>query len=47
MSSFKDMFEKQLKQKVQQKTNTKLTEEAFLIKSFKFFDTFNKGSLTF
>lgn len=47
MSGFKDIFEKQLKAKILQKTNPKLTEEAMLIKSFKFFDTFNKGELTY
>jgi Ca2+-binding EF-hand superfamily protein len=44
---FKDIFEKQLKAKVMQKTNPKLTEEAYLVKSFKFFDTYNKGELSY
>lgn len=45
--SFKDLFEKQLKQKIMQKATTKQTDEAYLIKSFKFFDIFSKGSLTY
>ena len=45
--SFKQTFEKQLRQKVAQKANARETDEAYLVKSFKFFDIYDKGALTF
>lgn len=38
-------FEGELKEKLLQKSNHKLTEEACLIKMFKYFDIFDKGSV--
>jgi hypothetical protein len=40
-------FEKQLKDKILQKCGEKQTEEAFLIKSFKFFDIHSAGALNY
>ena len=39
-------FERELKEKLLQKSNHKLTEEACLIKMFKYFDIYDKGSVT-
>lgn len=40
-------FEKALKDKLIQKSNAKLSEEACLMKMFKYFDIMNKGSVDF
>lgn len=40
-------FEKELKDKLIQKSNAKLSEEACMIKMFKFFDVQDKGSVNF
>jgi len=40
-------FEKELKDKLIQKSNAKLSEEACLIKMFKYFDIMEKGSVNF
>lgn len=45
--SFRDSFEKQLKDKVSQRSTNRLTDEAYLVKSFKFFDIYDKGQLTY
>lgn len=45
--SFRDLFEKQLRDKVAQKANLKQTEEAYIVKAFKFFDIYDRGFLTF
>ena len=39
-------FETELKDKLLQKSNAKLTEEACLIKMFKYFDIYDKGSVS-
>jgi Ca2+-binding EF-hand superfamily protein len=39
-------FEKELKEKLLQKSNAKLTEEACLIKMFKYFDIYDKGEVS-
>jgi hypothetical protein len=38
-------FEKQLKNKLTQKTKIGMSEEGFLLRSFKFFDVTGKGTL--
>lgn len=40
-------FEKNLKDKLIQKSSAKMSEEACLMKMFKFFDVMNKGSVDF
>ena len=40
-------FEKNLKDKLIQKSNAKMSEEACLMKMFKYFDVMNKGSVDF
>ena len=40
-------FENELKHKLMQKSNAKLTEEACLVKMFKYFDIYDKGSVDF
>ena len=40
-----DRFESELKEKLLQKSNHKLTEEACLIKMFKYFDIYDRGSV--
>jgi hypothetical protein len=40
-------FEDELKGKLLQKSNSRLTEEACLIKMFKYFDIYDKGSVDF
>ena len=40
-------FEKNLKDKLIQKSNSKMSEEACLMKMFKYFDVMNKGSVDF
>lgn len=40
-------FEEQLKNKLSQKCNANQSEEAFLLKSFKFFDYSNSGEVDF
>ena len=44
---FKTSFEKQLRDKAMQRSSTSHTDEAFLIKSFKFYDIYDKGQLTY
>jgi len=40
-------FEKALKDKLIQKSTTKMSEEACLMKMFKYFDIMNKGAVDF
>jgi Ca2+-binding EF-hand superfamily protein len=40
-------FERDLRDKLRQKSNTNMTEEACFVKMFKFFDVQAKGSVTF
>jgi Ca2+-binding EF-hand superfamily protein len=43
----KSTLEKQLREKINQKANDKLSDEAYVIKSMKFFDIYNTGNLTY
>ena len=43
----KEIFEKQLKSKISQKASQRETDEAYLVKSCKFFDIYGKGTLTY
>jgi len=45
MEQLKQSFEANLKQKLQQKSNSQTSEEQVLLKAFKFFDTNNSGTL--
>lgn len=45
MSGFRGKFEKELKEKLLQKSNSKTTEEATLMKMFKFFDINDSGAV--
>jgi Ca2+-binding EF-hand superfamily protein len=40
-------FEKQLREKLSQKSTNKLSEEAYLLKTFKFFDLDDNGYVNF
>lgn len=42
----KNSFETEIRQRMSQKSSSKVNEEAFLLKQFKFFDMDNSGSLT-
>lgn len=44
---FKSLLEKQLKEKINQKAHDKLSDEAFVIKTMKFFDIYNTGNITY
>lgn len=41
-----DRFERDLKQKLSQKTTSRLNEETILLKNFKFFDLDNSGAVS-
>ena len=47
MSNAIERFEAELKSKISHKSSSFQSEEGFLVKQFKFFDIFNKGSLSF
>ena len=40
-------FEKQLKAKLLQKSNNRMSEEACLVKNFKFFDIMDRGAVDY
>jgi Ca2+-binding EF-hand superfamily protein len=46
-TDFKTLIEKQLKEKINQKANDKLSDEAYVIKAMKFFDIYNTGNVTY
>lgn len=45
MASFRSSFEKELRQRLSQKATSHSSEEAVLLKSFKYFDLNNNGSV--
>lgn len=47
MSNQVERFENELKSKISHKASSHQSEEGFLIKQFKFFDIYNKGTLNF
>ena len=47
MSSFKKQFQKELKDKLIQKSSDKISQEACLVKMFKFFDSNDLGHVEF
>ena len=47
MSSFKMQFQKELKDKLIQKSSDKISQEACLVKMFKFFDSNDLGHVEF
>ena len=47
MSGEIERFESELKSKISHKASSHQSEEGFLVKTFKFFDIYNKGSLDF
>ena len=46
-SDFKASIEKQIREKVSNKTNNKMSDEAYLVKAIKFFDIYNSGCVTY
>jgi Ca2+-binding EF-hand superfamily protein len=46
-NGFRKKFEEDLRAKLLQKSSTKTSEEAHLVKMFKFFDVHDRGHITF
>lgn len=46
MASFRASFEKELRQRLIQKTTSHSTEESILLKNFKYFDLNNSGDVS-
>lgn len=47
MAEFRAQLEKQLKEKIAQKANNKISDEAYVIKAMKFFDIYSTGTVTY
>jgi Ca2+-binding EF-hand superfamily protein len=47
MDAFKTQLEKQLREKISQKANDKVSDEAYVIKAIKFYDIYNTGTVTY
>jgi hypothetical protein len=45
ITAFRKTFEKELRAKLLQKSNSKMSEEACLVKMFKFFDILDRGAV--
>ena len=46
-TEFREQLEKQLREKIAQKANNKISDEAYVIKALKFFDIYNSGTVTY
>lgn len=47
MEAFRTKLESTLREKISQKAKNKLSDEAYIIKSMKFFDIYNTGAITY
>lgn len=45
ITAFRKTFEKELRAKLLQKSNSKMSEESCLVKMFKFFDILDRGAV--